>query len=151
MTERTYFTCSEQRLTCCCSDWWLWASACRPSPPAKTPACWSAGTARLSSSSCPSVKDTQDVQAKSACRQSSGRAAHLRRKLSQEIVIGGEGSDGNPLADGGGQGFDFVKTAVQLVYSCQPGGWRMEESFKEPLWSSFKAFPVVFYVRLCRF
>lgn len=50
-------------LTCCCWDWWPWASACPPSPRAKTPACWSGGTARSRSSSCPSVKRRKDGRA----------------------------------------------------------------------------------------
>lgn len=51
MLEYCVFT-----LTCCCWDWWPWASACHPSPQAKTPACWNVGTAQLHSSSCPSVR-----------------------------------------------------------------------------------------------
>lgn len=46
----------QSRLTCCCWDWWPWASACLPFPQAKTPACWNEGTAQSRSSSCPSVK-----------------------------------------------------------------------------------------------
>lgn len=46
--------------------------------------------------------------------------AHLRGKLHKEVVICSEGTDADTLADGGGQSFDLIETAVQLVQICQP-------------------------------
>lgn len=45
---------------------------------------------------------------------------HLRGKLHKEVVIRSEGTDADTLADGGGQSFDLIETAVQLVQICQP-------------------------------
>lgn len=48
--------------------------------------------------------------------------AHLRGKLGEEVVIGGKSANADTLADGCGQGFDLVETAVQLVDRCQSVG-----------------------------
>lgn len=43
----------------------------------------------------------------------------LRGKLGKEVVICCKGADADTLADGRGQGFDLIETAVQLIQRCQ--------------------------------
>lgn len=50
--------------------------------------------------------------------------AHLRGKLHKEVVICSKGADADTLADGRGQGFDLIETAVKLVQRCQPDAER---------------------------
>lgn len=119
------------RLTCCCWDWWPWASACRPSPPAGTPACWNEGTTQLHSSNYPSatgkrtrlVEQTRRVRIGASTPGVRGARAHLGGKLDEEVVIRSEGADAGALADGGGQRFDLIEAAVQLVQTRQPEMW----------------------------
>lgn len=45
---------------------------------------------------------------------------HLRGKLNKEVVISGKRADAGALADGRGQGFDLVETAVEFIQNSQP-------------------------------
>lgn len=45
---------------------------------------------------------------------------HLGGKLNKEVVISGKSADAGALADGGGQGFDLIETAVEFIQNSQP-------------------------------
>lgn len=45
---------------------------------------------------------------------------YLGGKLDEEVVICCEGADAGTLADGGGQRFDLIEAAVELVQRSQP-------------------------------
>lgn len=46
---------------------------------------------------------------------------HLMGKLGEEVVICSEGADADTLSHGGGQGFDLIEAAVQLLQRRQAG------------------------------
>lgn len=46
--------------------------------------------------------------------------ANLGGKLDKEVVICSKGADADALADGGGQSFYLIETAVQFIQRCQP-------------------------------
>lgn len=55
--------------------------------------------------------------------------AHLRGQLNKEVVICSEGANADTLADGRGQGFNLIETAVELIQGCQPEAERSVGGF----------------------
>lgn len=55
--------------------------------------------------------------------------AHLRGQLNKEVVIRGEGANADTLADGRGQSFNLIETAVELIQGCQPEAERSVGGF----------------------
>lgn len=46
--------------------------------------------------------------------------AHLGGQLDKEVVVCSEGANADTLADGRGQSFNLIETAVELIQGCQP-------------------------------